>query len=68
MQNIKFVDVIKNIKEHNPNSPEIHDYRILIAGDSGSGKSNSLFNLTIHQPDIDNIYMLKILIKQNINL
>ena len=55
MQNIKFVDVIKNIKEHNPNSPEIHDYRILIAGDSGSGKSNSLFNLTIHQPDIDNI-------------
>ena len=65
MQNIKFVDVIKNIKEHNPNSPEIHDYRKLIAGDFGSGKSNSLFNLIIHQPDIDNIYMLKILIRQN---
>ena len=33
----------KNIKEHNPNWPEIpdHPYKILIASGSGSGKSNT---------------------------
>ena len=43
-----FDDVInQNIKEHDPNWPEIpnHPYRILINGGSGSGKTNSLFNL-----------------------
>ena len=37
----------ENIKEHNPNWPQIPDlpYRILIIGGSGSGKTNSLFNL-----------------------
>ena len=45
---INFHDVIiENIKEHNPNSPQIldHPYRILITGASVSGKTNSLFNL-----------------------
>ena len=45
---INFDDVInQNIKEHDPNWPEIpnHPYRILINGGSGSGKTNSLFNL-----------------------
>ena len=52
---INFDDFAKeNIKEHNPNWPEIPDYsyRILIVR-SVSGKTNSLFNLIIHQPDID---------------
>ena len=43
---INFSDVVKeNIKEHNPNWPQIpdHPYRILIAGSSGAGKTNSLF-------------------------
>ena len=43
-----FDDAVKeNIKEHNPNWPDIpdHQYRILIIGGSGSGKTNSLFNL-----------------------
>ena len=40
---------------------------MLITGGSGSGKTNFLFNLIIHQPDIDKIYMLGIHIKQNIN-
>ena len=56
---INFDDVIKdNVKEHNPNWPEIPDcpYRILIIGGSGSGKTSSLFNLTSQQPDIDKIY------------
>ena len=56
---INFDDVVKeNIKEHNPNWPQIsdHPYRILIIGGSGSGKINSLFNLINHQPDIDEIY------------
>ena len=57
---INFDDVIKeNIKEHNPNWLEIPDYpyRILIIGGSGSGKTNSLFNLISQQPDIDETYL-----------
>ena len=53
-----FDDVIKEeTKKHNPNWPQIpdHPYRILIIGISGSGKTNSLFNLINHQPDIDKI-------------
>ena len=34
-----------------------HPYRILIIGGSGSGKSNSLFNLIIHEPNIDKIFL-----------
>ena len=68
---INFDDVTKeNIKEHNPNWPQIpdHPYRILIIGGSGSWKTNSLFNLINQQPDIEKFfYMLKIQSKQNIN-
>ena len=59
-QMINFDDVTKeNIKEHNPNWPQIpdHPYRILIIGGSGSGKTNSLFNLINEEPDIDKIYL-----------
>ena len=34
-----------------------HPYKILIVGGSGSGKTNSLFNLISYQPDIDKIYL-----------
>ena len=57
---INFVDVTKErIKEHNPNWPQTtdHPYRILIIGDSGSGKTNSFFNLINQQPDIDKSYL-----------
>ena len=57
---INFNDVTKeNIKEHNPNWPQIPDhlFRILIIGGSGSGKTNSLFNLINEEPDIDKIYL-----------
>ena len=57
---INFDDVIKeNIKEHNPNWAQIsdHPYGALIIGGSGSGKTNSLFNLINQQPDIDKIYL-----------
>ena len=53
-------DVTKeNIEEHNPNWPQIldHPYKILIIGGSGSGKTNSLFNLINEEPDIDKIYL-----------
>ena len=53
-------DVTKEeTKEHNPNWPQIPDnpYRMLIIGGSGSGKTNSLFNLIINQPDIDKFYL-----------
>ena len=44
---------------HNSNWPYLpdHPYRIFIIGGSGSGKTNVLMNLIIHQwPDIDKIY------------
>ena len=49
----------EGIKEHNPSWPQILDrpYRILIIGGSGSGKTNSLFNLISHKRDIDKVYL-----------
>ena len=70
MQNMTNFDVAKeNLEEHNPNWPKIpdHSYRILTVGDSGSGKTSSLFNLISHKPDINEIYVLKIATKQNIS-
>ena len=52
--------ISKSKKSHNPNWPDTSDhiYRILIIGVSGSGKTNMLLNLLIHQqPDIDKIYL-----------
>ena len=48
-----------DIKEHNPNWPEIpdHPYRILLVGGSGSGKTNALFNLINNERDADKIYL-----------
>ena len=57
---ISLDDVTKvNIKEHNPNMPEIrdHPYRILIVAGSRSGKTNVLLNLVNHEPDIDNFFI-----------
>ena len=55
---INFDDTIKEeLREHNPNWPEIPDYsyRILVIGDSWSTKLNSLFSLINQQPDINKI-------------
>ena len=59
----------ENIKEHNPNWPQIpdHPYRILKIPGSGSGKTNSLFNLTNQQLDIEKIYFVLKILKQIIN-
>ena len=57
---INFDDVIKEeAKELNQNWPRIPDnpYRILIIGSFRSGKTNSLFNIIIQQPDIDKTYL-----------
>ena len=58
----------EDIKEHSPNWPQIpnHLYRTLIVGRCRSGKTNALFNLIIHELDIDKIY-LYVHVKQNIN-
>ena len=53
-------DVAKeNIKVDNTNWSKIpdHPYRILSFGGSASGKTNSLFNVISHQPDIDKIVL-----------
>ena len=56
---INFDDITKSTKNHSPNWLKIfdHSYRILIIGGSGSGKTNSLFNLKSHQLDIDKIHL-----------
>ena len=48
----------ENKTEHNSKWSYVpdHPYRILIAGGSGSGKTNTLLNLINNQPDIDKIY------------
>ena len=56
---IKFDDITKeNTKKHNPNWPQIpdHPYRILIIENSGSVKTNLLFNLISHQADIGIVF------------
>ena len=47
----------EDIKEHNPNWPQVrhHPYRILTVWSSGSGKANLWFNLINHQPDEINL-------------
>ena len=55
------LDIIanNNNKRYNEKWPYIpnHPYRILIIGESGSGKTNTLLNLINEQKDIDKIYL-----------
>lgn len=55
------LDNILNDKKpnHNKYYPYIpsHPYILLITGDSGSGKTNTLLNLLKYEPDIDKIYL-----------
>ena len=62
----KHVKKYENRTEYNKNWPYIpdHPYRILIIGGLGSGKTNALLNQTL----INYICMLKIRMKQNINV
>ena len=50
--------LLKKKEKKNSNLPQISDRpcRLLLIGGSGSRKPNSLFNLKIHQQDIDKIY------------
>ena len=49
----------ENNEENNEKWPYIPDYpyRILIIGDSGSGKTNTLLHLINEQDDISKIYL-----------
>ena len=56
---INFDDVtVENVKEHNPNWPQIsdHPYRIFIIGGSVLGSTNVFLNLISHQADIKYTY------------
>ena len=58
------------MKENNPNRPKMcgHLYRMLIITGSGSGETNSSFDLISYQQIlIKFINMLRIHMKQNIN-
>ena len=60
----------EDIKEHNPNWPQIHGHsqKILLVGGSWSGKTNAFLNLLSRQPVlIKLICMLKVYMKQNTN-
>ena len=51
-------DRYKLLNIHNKNPSKIHNFsRMFIFGGTGSGKTNSLFNLISHQPGIDKIYL-----------
>ena len=57
---INFDDVPKEVmKEHNPNWSQIpdHPHRMLTVEGSGSGNTNSLFNLINQQPGTEKIYL-----------
>ena len=57
---INLDNIIKdNNDNHNEKWPYVsdHPYRILIIGGSGSGKTNTLLNLTNKQKDIHKIYL-----------
>ena len=49
----------ENIKEHNSNWSQTPDYlyRIILTGDSGSGKTNSSLNLITQEPHSDKTYL-----------
>ena len=68
---INFDDVTKeNIKEYNPNWPQIpdHPYKIFLSWNFWIWKMYTFLNLINHELDIYNLfYMLKTHIKQNIN-
>ena len=56
---MKIYDKLVEIN-YNPNWPYIHyhPYRILMVGDSWSGKTNALLNFIKHQrPDVDKMYL-----------
>ena len=57
------------IRKEYPNWPEIPDhlYRIIMAGGSGSGKTNALLNLMNHEPDIDKIFIYYISMRRKIS-
>ena len=66
---INYDYIIKEIiEQYNANQPQIHDYlyRISMTGGSGSGKG--LINLRMIYSIIDKIYILRIQMKQNINI
>lgn len=61
----------KYTQEHNLHQPKIpgYPYKMLIVGDSSSGKMNALLNLINHQTKlIKSFCMSKIYLNQNISI
>ena len=51
--------ITQMITQHNSEWPynPVHQYRMLLIGGSGSGKTKALLNLMENQPDIDKMYL-----------
>ena len=56
-QSINFVNIEEQKTQNNIMQISDHSYRILIVEGSGSGKTNSLFNLITHHVDITKNYL-----------
>ena len=53
---LEYKAILNYVNLKSPYIPD-HPYRILLTGDSGSGKTNALLDLIYNRPDVDKTYL-----------